>query len=91
MAIKSTRMQVTLDPQQHRRAAGKAEALGVSLGEYLRRVVAADLDETSDERGDISEIFGIGDSGGSDIARHKDRDLGDAIAADAGTARGEEP
>lgn len=91
MATRPSRMQVTLDAEQHRRAAAKAEALGVSLAEYLRRVVAADLEEAPAVRGDISEVFGIGDSGGSDVARDKDHDLGEAVAADAGVGHGEEP
>jgi hypothetical protein len=76
----TTRMQVTLDQEQHHRAAEKAAALGVSLAEYIRRVLAADLDDAQELGGDISEIFGIGDSGGSDVARFRDEYLGEAMA-----------
>ncbi|MDN5857694.1 MAG: hypothetical protein L0H84_03650 [Pseudonocardia sp.] len=75
-------MQVTLDREHHRRAAEKAAQLGLSLAEYIRRVVAADLDPSGTADGDISEIFGIGDSGGSDVAIHKDRYLAEALAAE---------
>lgn len=75
-------MQVTLDHDQHRRAAEKAASLGLSLAEYLRRLVAADLSETEPETDfDISDLFGIGESGGSNVAQHKHRYLGEAIAA----------
>ncbi len=75
-------MQVTLDRDHHQRAAEKAAGLGLSLAEYIRRLVAADLDQPANPRADISEIFGIGDSGGSDVARYKAEYLAEAIAAD---------
>jgi hypothetical protein len=87
MTIKQMRMQVTLDVDQHRRAAAKAEAMGISLAEYVRRVIAADLDEEGSDSGDISDIFGIGESSGSDVARHKHRELGEAVAAGVGGAQ----
>ncbi len=76
----ATRMQVTFEREQHRLAAAKAAALGVSLAEYIRRVVASDLDDEEEATGSISEIFGIGDSGGGDVARHADEYLGEALA-----------
>lgn len=72
-------MQVTLERQQHARAAEKASQLGVSLAEYIRGLVAADLDRDEAVDGDISEIFGIGDSGGADVATHKDAYLAGAL------------
>lgn len=77
----ATRMQVTIDTAQHRALAARAAAMGISLAEYIRRVLAADLDDTVQREGDISEIFGIGDSGGSDVAREKEHYLGEAAAA----------
>ncbi len=76
----ATRMQVTFDREQHRLAAAKAAVLGVSLAEYIRRVVANDLADEEEAAGSISEIFGIGDSGGGDVARHADEYLGEALA-----------
>ena len=77
----ATRMQVTLDRDHHERAAAKASGLGISLAEYIRRLVAADLDAGPNERADVAEIFGIGRSGGSNVARHQDDYLGQAIGA----------
>ncbi len=76
----ATRMQVTFDREQHHLAAAKAAVLGVSLAEYIRRVVANDLADEEEAAGSISEIFGIGDSGGGDVARHADEYLGEALA-----------
>jgi hypothetical protein len=74
------RTQITLDPEQHRRARARAAELGISLAEYIRTLVHHDLRE---ERAayDTSAIIGLGDSGGSDIARMKQEYLGDAIDA----------
>lgn len=77
----TTRMQVTLDAVHHRRAADKAARLGLSLAEYVRRLVGADLDPPGSGNGVISEIFGIGDSGGSDVADQQDTYVGEALAA----------
>jgi hypothetical protein len=75
------RTQITLPPDEHRRARAKAAALGISLAEYIRRLVRADLGEPR-PAGDISLIFGLGDSGGSDIARFKDRYIAEAVEAE---------
>lgn len=80
----TTRMQITLPREHHLRAVARAESLGISLAEYLRRLVASDLDDDL-PRGDVSALFGIGDSGGSDVARDKDRYLGEAASADVGS------
>ena len=82
-AMTTTRMQVTLDREDHRRAAEKASQLGVSLAEYIRGLVAADLDPDAAAAGDISEIFGVGDSRGSDVAANEDHYLAEAILTDA--------
>lgn len=74
------RTQITLGREDHRRARRRAAELGVSLAEYMRRLVRADLGDTP-RRGDVSDIFGLGNSGGSDIARHKDEYVGDAVEA----------
>ena len=74
------RTQITLYPEEHRRARHRAAEQGISLAEYIRRLVSRDL-EPSGVRGDISAIFGLGDSGGSEIATHKDEYVGEAVAA----------
>lgn len=74
------RTQITLDPEQHRRARERAAELGVSLAEYIRTLVHHDLSEELATY-DASAIIGLGDSGGSDVARKKQEYLGDAVDA----------
>ncbi len=69
-----------LDAEDHGRAKVRASELGISLAEYVRRVVGADL-ATPSNQADASEIIGMFASGGSDIARHKDDYLAEAVAA----------
>lgn len=71
------RTQIALEAEDHRRAKLRAAELGVSLAEYIRRVVARDLGEES-RRGDISQMFDLGSSGGSDVGRYKHEYLGEA-------------
>lgn len=80
-AIMMARTQITLDPELHRRARERAAELGISLAEYIRRLVADDLEPAPPSVG-VSAVFNLGDSGGSDIARHKDRYVGEAIEAE---------
>ncbi len=86
------RTQISMDPALRRRARAKAAALGISLSEYVRRLVAQDLGE-SEARGfaetgtepkfDISSIFDLGSSAKpTDIARDKDKLVGEAVWAD---------
>lgn len=75
------RTQITLSPEAHRRARSRAAALGISLAEYMRRLVDRDLGEPVRPKVDISVIFDLGDSGGSDIANHKDEYIGEAFEA----------
>jgi len=79
-AIMMARTQITLDPENHRRARRRAAELGISLAEYLRRLVARDIAPRM-PRMDPSGIFDLGDSGGSDIARFKETYLGKAVSA----------
>jgi hypothetical protein len=72
------RTQLVLDSEAHRRAKARAAELGISLAEYLRRLVARDLGEPV-AGADPSEVFDLGDSGGSDVARHKDAYLAEAV------------
>jgi len=76
------RTQIALDSEDHRRAKRRASEQGISLAEYVRRAVRHDLGEPQRPKVDISEIFGLFDSGGSDIARHKDRYVGEAVEAE---------
>lgn len=74
------RSQITIDPELQRRARRKAQSLGISFSEYLRRLLARDLAEPAAET-PPSAVFDLGDSGGSDIARDKDGLLGEAVAS----------
>jgi hypothetical protein len=71
-------MQISLLPEVHRRARARAADLGISVAEYVRRLIARDLGEqrvVSDPRA----LFDLGDSGGSDVARNKHRYVGEAV------------
>ena len=71
-----------MDPEMQRRAQAKAAELGISFAEYVRRVIAQDLGEAK-PRADISMIFDLGASEEpTDIARDKDKLLGEAVWKD---------
>ncbi len=74
------RTQIALDAEDHKRAKRRAAELSISLAEYVRRAVRRDLGEER-RTGGIDAIFGLGDSGGSDIAAHKDDYIGEAVEA----------
>lgn len=68
-----------MDPETQRRAQAKAAELGISFAEYVRRLVAQDLGEAK-PKADVSVIFDLGASGEpTDIARDKDKLIGDAV------------
>lgn len=70
------RTQITLDADAHRRAKRRAADLGISLAEYVRRTLDRDLGD--EPKVDISAIFGIGESGVSDVSSNVDKYLGEA-------------
>jgi hypothetical protein len=75
------RTQISLPPEDHRRARARAAELGVSLAEYIRRLVAQDLHS---DRGaaPVETLFDLGSSAdGSDVASQKDAYVGEAIQA----------
>ncbi len=72
------RTQITLERQIHRRARQRASELGVSLAEYVRRLVRRDLSSPQAEV-DVSCVFDLGSSGGSNIAKNKDAMIADAF------------
>jgi len=75
----SARTQITLDPQTQRRGQAKAAELGISFAEYVRRLLAQDLDQPK-PKADISVVFDLGASDEpTDIARDKDKMVGDAV------------
>jgi hypothetical protein len=72
------RMQISLTPEDHRRARARAAELGISVAEYVRRLLSRDLGERS-EGSDPQALFDLGDSGDSDVARNKHRYVGEAV------------
>lgn len=81
------RTQITLESEDHRRAKQRAAQLGISLAAYLRRLVADDLGGDR-PKGDVSQLFDLGGSGGSDISRHKDEYIGEAVEGLHGGEKG---
>jgi hypothetical protein len=75
------RTQISLTPEDHRLARRRASELGISFAEYVRQLVRKDLGEPLRPNVDVSVLFDLGDSGGSDIARHKDEYIGEAVDA----------
>lgn len=74
------RTQIALDPERHAQARARAAALGISLAEYVRRLIDRDLAERP--RGaDRSVVFDLGESRGTDIASDKARMIGEATGA----------
>jgi hypothetical protein len=74
------RTQITLDPETQRRARHRAAQMGLSLAEYVRRLVARDLDERLPSA-DVRIVCDLGTSSGSDVARDKEVMVGEAVAA----------
>lgn len=83
------RTQISFSEELLRRARKRSAELGVSLAEYIRRLVSRDLQQGT-PRADVSAVFDLGRSTGSDIARRKDRMIGDAIAAEPRSSYGKE-
>jgi hypothetical protein len=77
--IMMARTHITLDPELHQRARSRAAQLGISLAEYIRRLVARDLGAPR-AAVDRSIDFDLGNSGGSDVVRNKDQMIADALS-----------
>ena len=75
-----SRTQITLDPEIQRRARQRASDLGVSLAEYVRRLVARDLGSAQTKAAPVL-VFDLGSSGGSDIAKDKDAMIAEAFVS----------
>ncbi len=87
----NARTQITMDPELQRRAQAKAAELGISFAEYVRRLVAEDVGEPK-RKADISEIFDLIDDGPrTDIARDKDKLIGEAVWDDYQRSVGDKP
>jgi len=76
--IMMARTQITLEPELHRRARQRASDLGISLAEYLRRLVARDLDRPR-ALGNVACVFDLGSSGDPDMAQNQDKRIAAAF------------
>jgi hypothetical protein len=74
------RTQITLQPEIQRRARQRASDLGVSMAEYVRRLLAHDLGSAT-AIANPTLVFDLGRSGGSDIAKNKDLMIAEAFAS----------
>jgi plasmid stability protein len=72
------RTQITLESELQRKARRRASDMGVSLAEYVRRLVTRDL-ASPEQKPDVSCIFDLGSSDGSDIAANKDAMIAEAF------------
>lgn len=72
------RTQITLEAEMQRRARQRASELGISLAEYVRRLLARDLRRPKAVI-EVDRIFDLGDSGGSDIAKNKDSMIAESL------------
>jgi len=73
-----TRTQLSFERHMLKQARDRAGKLGISLAEYVRRLVAEDLRSVT-TAADPAVIFDLGSSGSSDIANEKDAMLGEAF------------
>ena len=72
------RTQISMDREMLRHARRRAADRGVSLAEYVRSLVEQDLGGKP-AASDVHAIFGLIDSGGSDVARDEDRMIAEAF------------
>ncbi len=72
------RTMIVLTDNQHALAKRKATHQGISLSEYIRRLIDRDLEEAAPAQS-ITALFGLFDDGGSNIAAGKQAMISDAI------------
>lgn len=75
-----TRTQLSFETENLKLARVRAEQLGISLAEYVRRLVAEDLGESRCGPG-AGAVFDLGTSAGSDVATDKARMVAEAFGA----------
>ncbi len=75
-------VRITLDEETQRKAEARAADLGISLEQYVRRVVANDHSAPK-RKVDMSVFFNlVTDGPASNIARDKDKMVGEAVWQD---------
>ena len=74
-------VQIELDEETKRRAEERAAALGLTIEHYFAQLIKAGLPSPRHTaKGDVSDIFGlVKDGEPTDIARDKDKLIGDAV------------
>ena len=85
-AVIMLKTQITLDPELQRIARRRAGDLGISLAEYVRRLVVRDLGG-SPNMANPALVFDLGNSGGSNIAGGKDALAAEALASSRASKR----
>ena len=75
------RTQISLNSELHTKVRARATVLGISIAEYIRRLVNQDLANTPSRGCDRSIIFDLGTSKGADVASEKDQMIGAATSA----------
>ena len=80
-AIMMVRTQISLNSELHTKVRVRAAALGISIAEYMRRLVDQDLAGTLSRSCDPSIVFDLGTSKGADVASQKDQMIGAATGA----------
>lgn len=75
------RTQISLSSDLQYRARRRAREQGISLAEYVRRLVERDTEDNKPSV-DVSMIFNLGSSGEpTNVGKYKDEMVGEAIAA----------
>jgi hypothetical protein len=75
-----SRIRINLELEMRRRARQRASDMGISLTEYVKRLIARDLGGMQ-PAANASLVFDLGSSAGSDIAKNKDTMIAEAFAA----------
>lgn len=73
-----SRIHIALESETQRRARRRANDLGISLAEYVRRLLERDLGAAGIQT-DPALVFDLGRSSASDIAKQKDAMIAEAI------------
>jgi hypothetical protein len=85
-----TRTVISIERDLYERARARAEELGVSFAEFVRQVLTEKLGEAK-PRVDPSFIFNLGTGPPTDIARDKDKLIGEAVWAEYLRETGQDP
>jgi hypothetical protein len=75
------RTQISLEKGLQRRACRRASEIGIPFPEYVRRLIEDDLAHP-DSKANVTQVFDLGSSQGSDIAHNKDLMIAAAFDSD---------